>query len=150
MRRNIGIAPDDNDQLMEHMHSSKLPIPRSGLWSVTGEIDRYRHIWFAVIALFLLGSFNGQWQIGPDSAAYRQIGHQLATTGRYFFREDVAGLSEYHNKQGTLYPGLPLVLSGLEKLFGPGPLAPLVLMQILSVVVLILIEIVLGLIRVGH
>ena len=61
---------------------------------MTGEIDRYRHLWFAVIALFMLASFNGQWQIGPDSAAYRQIGHQLATTGRYFFREDVAGLSE--------------------------------------------------------
>ena len=124
---------------MKHMSDPDLPIPPSGVSSVTGEIDRFRYIWFAVIALFLMASFNGQWQIGPDSAAYRQIGHQLATTGRYFFREDVAGLSEYHNKQGTLYPGLPLVLAGLEKLFGPGPLAPLVLMQLLSVLTLILI-----------
>ena len=124
---------------MKQMSDPDLPIPPSGVSSVTGEIDRFRCIWFAVIALFLMASFNGQWQIGPDSAAYRQIGHQLATTGRYFFREDVAGLSEYHNKQGTLYPGLPLVLAGLEKLFGPGPLAPLVLMQLLSVLTLILI-----------
>ncbi len=121
------------------MQDSSLSTRPSGVLSVTSEIDRYRHLWFAVIALFMLASFNGQWQIGPDSAAYRQIGHQLATTGRYFFREDVAGLSEYHNKQGTLYPGLPLLLAGLEKFFGPGPLAPLVVIQSLAVLSLVLI-----------
>lgn len=107
--------------------------------SVTDQIDRHRKLWFIVVALFLLLAFNGQWILGPDTAAYRQLGHQLATTGRYFFRDDVPGLSEYHNKQGTLYPGLPIVLAGFEKAFGPGPLAPLVFMLLASGLTLVLI-----------
>src|SRR5947208_2270961 len=107
--------------------------------SITDQIDRHRKIWFLIVGLFLVLSFNGQWQIGPDSAAYRQLGHQLATTGRYFFREDVPGLSEYHNKQGTLFPGLPIVLAAFEKMFGPGARAPLVFMLIVSAVTLVLI-----------
>ena len=39
--------------------------------SVIDQIDRYRKLWFALIGLFLLLSFNGQWQMGGDSAAYR-------------------------------------------------------------------------------
>jgi hypothetical protein len=124
------------------VQSPSAPVPPSlaavPAASVIRQIDQYRYLWFAVVALFLLCSFNGQWQIGPDSAAFRQIGHQLATTGRYYFRDDVPGLSEYHNKQGTIYPGLPLVLAGLEKLFGTGPLAPLVLMQVMAAITLVL------------
>jgi hypothetical protein len=107
--------------------------------SVTDQIDRHRRVWFAVVGVFLLLAFNGQWIIGPDTAAYRQLGHQLATKGRYFFRDDVPGLSEYHNKQGTLYPGLPIVLAGFEKTFGSGPLAPLVFMLLVSALTLVLI-----------
>ena len=106
---------------------------------VIDQIDRFRAVWFSVVGLFLLASWNGQWQVGPDSAAYRQLGHELATTGRYFFRSDVPGLSEYHNKQSTLYPGLPILLAGLEKVFGPSPLAPILTMQLLAVLTLILI-----------
>jgi hypothetical protein len=114
---------------------SPLAVPAE---SVIRQIDRYRYIWFAIVGLFLLCSFNGQWHVGPDSAAYRQIGHQLATTGKYFFRDDVPGLSEYHNKQGTIYPGLPIVLAALEKLFGTGPLAPIVFMQLIAAITLVL------------
>src|SRR5438874_510825 len=74
---------------------------------VADEIERGRRRWFVGVGLLLVISFNGQWHVGPDSAAYRALGHQLATTGRYYFRDDVPGLDEYHNKQGTLYPGLP-------------------------------------------
>src|SRR4051812_22251323 len=104
---------------------------------LTAWIERHRRIWFALVGLLLLLSFNGQWQIGPDSAAYRGLGHNLATTGHYFFREKVAGLEDYADQQGTRYPGLPIVLAGLEKLFGPGDLPPLLFVT--SIVVLLLV-----------
>jgi hypothetical protein len=114
------------------------PAKTSG-WDVQTLVDRWRFAWFALVALLLIVSFNGRWQVGPDSAAYRQLGHNLATTGRYFFREDVPGLDAYHNQQGTRYPGLPLLIALLERQFGRGDLAPLLMMQFLSVLTLVVI-----------
>jgi hypothetical protein len=102
-------------------------------------VDRWRFAWFALVAFLLIASFNGRWQVGPDSAAYRQLGHNLATTGRYFFREDVPGLDAYHNQQGTRYPGLPLLIALLERQFGRGDLAPVLMMQFLSALTLVVI-----------
>src|SRR5687767_12708314 len=50
-------------------------------------IPQVRWILFGVVALLLIGSFNAKWRIGRDSAAYRGLGHQLATTGKYHFRD---------------------------------------------------------------
>ena len=105
---------------------------------VTDWIDRNRGVWFAFAALFLICSFNGKWHVGPDSAAYRQLGHNLATTGRYFFRTDIPGLDEYHNEQGTRYPGLPLLLAGLERIFGKQDLPPLIVNFAMAVLSLVL------------
>lgn len=80
-------------------------------------IPRWRWIYFALIGLLMLLAFNGQWRIGRDSAAYRGLGHQLATTGHYIFR-DKHSLSSYSDQQDTRYPGMPLVLAGVEKVFG--------------------------------
>ncbi len=102
-------------------------------------IDRHRWLWFGSLGFLLIISYNGQWLVGPDSAAYRALGHQLATTGRYYFRDLVPGLDEYHNQQGTRYPGLPLVLAGLEKMFGVGLAAPLILMHLLAALTLIIV-----------
>ena len=49
--------------------------PSPSLW-LTAWIDRYRYWWFAFTAIFLLFSINGQWHIGPDSAAYRALGYK--------------------------------------------------------------------------
>jgi hypothetical protein len=106
---------------------------------VSDQIDRYRHWWFGVVAVFLLLSFNGQWHLGPDSAGYRQLGHNLAAHGKYFFRADVPGVDQYHNEQGTRYPGLPMLLAGLEIIFGPGALPPLVMSMAMAVASLALI-----------
>jgi hypothetical protein len=107
--------------------------------AVTDWIERHRRIWFAIVALFLIVSFNGKWHLGPDSAGYRQLGHNLATTGRYFFRTDIPGVDQYHNEQGTRYPGLPIVLAILERIFGKKDLPPLVLMMGSAVLSLVLI-----------
>ena len=101
-------------------------------------IERHRRYWFALVALLLLISFNGKWQIGPDSAAYRALGHKLATTGHYFFRETVLGVEDYANQQATRYPGLPILLAGLEKVFGPGDLPPLIMMNAMVALLLVL------------
>jgi hypothetical protein len=107
--------------------------------AVTDWLDRHRRIWFAVVALVLVCSFNGQWHLGPDSAGYRQLGHNLATSGRYFFRADIPGVDEYHNEQGTRYPGLPILLAILERLFGQSALPPLIVMMAMAVLSLVLI-----------
>jgi hypothetical protein len=80
-------------------------------------IPRWRWVYFALIGVLILLAFNGQWRIGRDSAAYRGLGHQLATTGHYIFR-DKHHLSTYSDQQDTRYPGMPLVLAGVEKVFG--------------------------------
>jgi hypothetical protein len=69
------------------------------------------------VAAFLLCSFNGQWRVGRDSAAYRGLGHQLATTGKYVFR-DKQTVATYSDQQDTRYPGMPILLAGIEKAFG--------------------------------
>jgi hypothetical protein len=80
-------------------------------------IVRLRWWLFGIAAVFLLVSFNGRWRIGRDSAAYRGLGHQLATTGKYQFR-DKNGLLRYTDQQDIRYPGLPILLAGVERFFG--------------------------------
>src|SRR4051812_13892296 len=80
-------------------------------------IPRLRWAFFALTVGFMLLSFNGQWRVARDSAAYRGLGHQLATTGKYVFR-DKQDVATYSDQQDTRYPGMPLMLAGVEKVFG--------------------------------
>ncbi len=107
--------------------------------AVTDWIDRHRRLWFTLVAIFLALSFNGQWHLGPDSAGYRQLAHNLAAHGRYFFRTDIPGVDQYHNEQGTRYPGLPILLAVLERFFGEAALPPLIMMMAMAVLSLVLI-----------
>jgi len=77
------------------------PIP----W-VTDWIDKNRKLLFAIAVLPFVLTFNGRWRIGLDSATYRGLGHALALGRGYHF-------GEFATKQA--YPGLPLLLAGLEK-----------------------------------
>ena len=63
----------------------------------------------ALGVLYHLVCFNGQWRVGNDSAVYRAVGHSLATGGGY------AVLGQPHDH---VYPGLPVLLGLLERLFG--------------------------------
>src|SRR5438128_4414609 len=97
-------------------------------------IPRWRWGFFALVGVLMVLAFNGQWRVGRDSAAYRGLGHQLATTGKYIFRDKkpfhnsqdaltlpspgVPGegskpnLAGYSDQQDTRYPGMPLILAG--------------------------------------
>ena len=70
-----------------------------------------------LVAVLFVAAFNGQWRIGRDSAAYRGLGRQLAATGEYTFR-DRAGAALYSDQQDIRYPGMPLMLAAIEKVFG--------------------------------
>ena len=62
-------------------------------------------LWLAVHAV----SFNGQWRIGLDSAIYRHVGRSLANGEGYRI---------FGETQTLVYPGYPLLLGGLDYLFG--------------------------------
>src|SRR4051812_34649312 len=94
-------------------------------------IPRWRWAFFTLIGLLILLAFNGKWRIGRDSAAYRGLGHQLVTTGKYVFRDKHDSSAMYADQQDTRYPGMPLVLAGVEKVFGRSD-APAVLFVVLS------------------
>ena len=100
-------------------------------------IPQVRWILFGVVALLLIGSFNAKWRIGRDSAAYRGLGHQLATTGKYLFR-DKHGQTRYIEQQDTRYPGLPIMLAGVEKTVGPSDAAAVSLIVLFGVAALVL------------
>lgn len=71
--------------------------------------DRYRVYLFALLVLWYLAGFNGQWRVEPDSALYLSIGRSLALGEGY----------SYHGERHHLaYPGWPYVLGGIFSLFG--------------------------------
>jgi Ca2+/Na+ antiporter len=99
-------------------------------------IPRWRWSYFAFVGLLLLLAFNGKWRVGRDSAAYRGLGHQLATTGHYIFRGKHS-LTSYSDQQDTRYPGMPLVLAGVEKVFGRGDLPAVLVMTLMAIATLL-------------
>jgi hypothetical protein len=100
-------------------------------------IPRYRWLWVAFVGLLIVLSFNGRWRVGRDSAAYRGLGHHLATDGRYVFRDKPKGLN-YVDQQDTRYPGLPLLLAGVERVAGRSDAASLVPILLASLATLFL------------
>jgi hypothetical protein len=99
---------------------------------VTDAIVRYRKLFFIGIAALYLISFNGRWRIGLDSSIYRGLGHNLATGQGYVFGETASH---------QVYPGLPLILAGLERTISASvfwPIAPLLFMLACSVLTLVI------------
>jgi len=71
-------------------------------------IVRHRNVlWGILIGIYAL-AFTGQWRVGRDSALYRGLAHALASGRGYTF-------GEFGSRQ--VYPGLPVLLAGLEKVF---------------------------------
>jgi hypothetical protein len=86
-------------------------------------VTKYRWWIFTTLFVFYAIAFTGDWRIGRDSALYRGMGHGLAT-GHGF------GYSEFGKRQ--IYPGLPLMLAGLEKAFGGSAVPPLIVMHLMA------------------
>lgn len=76
--------------------------------AVTRLIVRFRHWFFAFTALLLLVSYNGQWRIGLDSSIYRGLAANLAAGNGFVF-------GKWATNQ--VYPGLPVMLAGVNQLF---------------------------------
>lgn len=75
-----------------------------------------RWVFFALVGLLLVVGYNGRWRIGRDSSLYREVARNLAAGRGYTFR----GEHERH-----IYPGLPFMLAGIDRVFGPqDPLRP--------------------------
>ena len=78
---------------------------------------------FVFAAVFYALAFNGQWRVGRDSALYRGLAHSLASGQGYQF-------TEFSARQ--IYPGLPVLLAGLEKIFGQRDWPPILLIHLFS------------------
>ncbi len=72
-------------------------------------IVRLRWFFFLCVAGVLLAGYNGQWRVRSDSALYRSLARSLVAGHGYTFRGE-------HDRQA--YPGLPIVLAGVERVFG--------------------------------
>jgi hypothetical protein len=95
---------------------------------------RYRWPIFALVVVIILACFNGRWRIARDSALYRGVARSMVAGNGYTFRGD-------HERH--VYPGFPLILAGIERVFGrQDPMRPLasqvvlVAMALLTLVVI--------------
>jgi hypothetical protein len=104
------------------------PIPWGTDW-----IDQNRKFLFIIAIVPFILTFNGRWRIGLDSALYRGLGHALASGKGYHF-------GEFATKQA--YPGLPLLLAGLEKVFGPTTFRPVPVLLLLVTLALLTLAVV--------
>ncbi|CAN5637189.1 hypothetical protein BH09PLA1_BH09PLA1_17770 [soil metagenome] len=117
---------DHAEKLREiHRFDDSIAVPQPSLPTnrLTTLIERLAAPLFIFVAIAYLVSFNGKWRIGLDSANYRGLADSIAS-GRGYVFGDWAGQN--------IYPGFPLLLAGLQKLFGAGTLAPCIVMLIFS------------------
>ncbi|HEX8325690.1 MAG TPA: hypothetical protein VF595_17430, partial [Tepidisphaeraceae bacterium] len=112
--------PADPSTLEKAITAPETPFTR---WLV-----RWRYWFFAGLTLLVVVQFNGQWRIGLDSSIYRGVADSMAAGRGYTF----AG-----RPQTQIYPGLPVMLAGLQKVFGTTLVPPLVLMNALALLTLV-------------
>jgi hypothetical protein len=98
-------------------------LPGDDATPLTRWIVAHRVHIFVFAAVFYALAFNGQWRVGRDSALYRGLAHSLASGQGYQF-------TEFSARQ--IYPGLPVLLAGLEKIFGQRDWPPILLIHLFS------------------
>ncbi len=109
------------------------------LTSFCARLVRHRIAFFLIVAALFITAFNGQWRIGRDSAAYRGIARNLVRSHQYVFRPKAQQIYRNEDKQDIVYPGVPLLLAGVQMIFGEGALPPLLLMYALALITLVLV-----------
>jgi hypothetical protein len=112
-------APEPGDELTA-------VLPRA----VTARIVRFRWLAFLFVAIWFVAAFNGQWRVGRDTALYRGLAVNLAEGRGYTFGGSFAAK--------TVYPGYPLLLAAVHKVFGPADLPPLLMMYGISAATLVM------------
>src|SRR5687768_16679167 len=109
------LPPIAND--VSNAPSADTPAARVLAW-----VDRWRHWIFVAIAVLYLAGFTGKWRVAPDSGLYMSLGRSLAE-GQGFV---------YHGQTHTRFePGLPLVIAGSYRVFGPDRYAPILVFILL-------------------
>src|SRR5580658_4429032 len=71
-------------------------------------LDRWRWLFFAGIVAAYLLAFNGQWLVEPDGGLYLNLARNLALGRGYTY----GGI-----RHDTVYPGFPVALAGLYRIF---------------------------------
>ena len=100
---------------------------------VTDGIIRHRKLAIAGSLIPIIISFNGRWRMGLDSSIYRGLARSIADGHGYRF-------GEFGTHQ--IYPGLPVLLAGITRVFGEHvfrPVAPLLLMVTMSLLTMAMI-----------
>jgi 4-amino-4-deoxy-L-arabinose transferase-like glycosyltransferase len=113
--------------------ASTASVGRPAVPWLTNRILKHRRLLFACSLIPLLISFNGRWRMGLDSSIYRGLAQSIAAGNGYHF-------GEFGSHQ--IYPGLPVILAGFDKLFGENiyrPLGPLIFTMLCSLLTLILV-----------
>ena len=94
-------------------------------------VDAHRRWFFAGLILLYVAGFNGFWRIEPDGALYLSLAKNIAEGKGYLY------LNRAHH---LAYPGLPYLIAGTFKLFGPGAIWPIhVLIGLMSLATLALV-----------
>lgn len=91
---------------------------------------RRRPLLISLVVLILLG-FNGIWRVGLDSSLFRGVARSLANGEGFRFGGEI---------NTHVYPGFPLLLAGLQRVFGDSPIPPLVLVMILACLTLVMVD----------
>lgn len=91
-------------------------------------IVRLRWVFFSLVILLIICGHNGLWRVGRDSSLYRSVAHNIADGKGFSFRGE---------PEKQIFPGMPLLLAGVEKIFGreADPLKPsaiLIVMLLIS------------------
>src|SRR3954465_15210945 len=100
---------------------------------ITDTLLKHRKLLMGLAMIPLIISFNGRWRMGLDSSIYRGLARSLATGNGYHF-------GEFGTHQ--VYPGLPMLLAAITKVFGEHvfrPVVPLVLMVAMALLTLLLV-----------
>jgi hypothetical protein len=97
---------------------SETPAPSA----VLAIADRWRWVLWAFVALCYAAAFNGQWRMQPDAALYLAIGRNLATGHGFTYLGQANRLA---------YPGWPLLISVVFRVFGAGSMIPVHLLMLL-------------------
>lgn len=129
-------VPLGGDDAASPYGAEATPTPRQPFFLV-----RFRWIAFALIALGFALAFNGHWRVGRDSATFRGIARNLVRSHQYVFRPRNASprAARKIEKQEIVYPGMPLLLAGVDRVFGEGDLAPQLVMYGLAFLTLWLV-----------
>jgi|GEM_PF-7111542 len=93
--------------------------------TLTDLIVRYRRWLIALSLLPWVAVFNGRWRIGLDSPIYRGLADSMLRGEGYHF-------GEFGSHQ--IYPGFPLLMAGIQRVFGNDIFRPIAQILVIAAI----------------